>query len=232
MTTHLNRLMIALFLAWTARYDSCGGGRLDEAGWRSIDEPTGYPMQLPGVGRSYRGSFAHIPEPEFVEDECSMSWEIVGAIGEVLSAFVVLASLPYIAIQVRDTKRASHRASRQERNGALSKVVIDTPELAEAIAKVHAVDGRNSIRQELKEIYSFTDTELEVYYYYLAFVWRSLEIDFLTLDHRDDVELAISRRLEQPPFRKFIDAIGPRFNPEFIAAVERKKLKVGAERAG
>ena len=41
-----------------------------------------------------------------------LNWDVVAAIGEIVGSGVVLISLIYIAIQVRDTKTATERASR------------------------------------------------------------------------------------------------------------------------
>jgi hypothetical protein len=97
------------------------------------------------------------------------------------------------------------------------------------IAQVTAVDGQNTLRKELQRKYSLSPGDLELYYYYLAFVWRSIEIDFLTARDQMEVDIVIERRLQQPSFRMFIDAIGPRFSPDFMSVVDRVKSQMDNE---
>lgn len=143
---------------------------------------------------------------------------------------MVLASLPYIAIQVRDAKRAAMRAERRQMNNVLARLPLDTTELAHAIAKVSAVEGQGPLKQEFQQRYSFSDGELELYFIYLGYVWRDIENDFMTSLDKSQVELAIERRLAMPTFRKFIEDWGSRLYAEFIAVVERLKARIDAER--
>ena len=149
-----------------------------------------------------------------------MNWDALGATAEIIGALLVLISLLYIAVQVRDTKVATLKSVRRDRNEILSKIILETPEIASAFAKVSSVDGQNQLRTELQQTYNFTPEELELYYYYLAYVWRNLEIDFSSGDHQD-LEIAIERRLNQPTFRKFINSIGHRFSPSFMEVVSK-----------
>lgn len=63
-----------------------------------------------------------------------MNWDAIGAIGELLGAMLLMASLVYVGVQIRDAKRQIRSAAAQARTDAfvnLWKVRLD-PELTNA----------------------------------------------------------------------------------------------------
>jgi hypothetical protein len=152
-----------------------------------------------------------------------MNWEAIGAVGEIAGSCVVLVSLIYIAIQLRDTKKATTRTARLERNSALSRTVLETPELAEILSKINKVDGSSQFVGEMQLTYNLSPAEAELYLRYLATAWRTLETDFLTLDDDTQIKAPIIGQLQTPSSSRFIEIRGNKFNPDFVKLVDRLK---------
>ena len=150
-----------------------------------------------------------------------LNWDAVGAIGEILGSGVVLISLIYIAIQVRDTKTATERTSRIERTNALSRTMLETPQLANIVAKINEVDGSNPFVTEMCSTYGLTLAESELYLRYVSTNWRQLETDFLTV--KDDAYIAtpIRVQLNIPSSRRFFEIQRRRFNHSFVDYVDK-----------
>ena len=53
-----------------------------------------------------------------------MNWEAIGAIGEVLGAFAVVATLLYLALQVRHAKTATTDAIRLNRANGVQAMLL------------------------------------------------------------------------------------------------------------
>ena len=150
-----------------------------------------------------------------------LNWDAVGAIGENVGSGVVLISLIYIAIQVRDTKTATERASRTERSNALSRTMLETPQLATIVAKVNAVDGSNSFVTEMCSTYGLTLAESELYFRYVSTNWRQLETDFLTMKDEDYVAIPVRVQLNIPSSRRFFEIQNRGFDNLFVDYVDK-----------
>ena len=155
-----------------------------------------------------------------------MNWEAAGAIGEVLGSIAVLASLIYIAVQVRETKITANRASRIERNNAFSKTMLETPELSEIVAKINEVDGSDPFVSEMQETYGLTAAQAELYSRYLGTAWKMTETDFLTSIPVEAVEGAIIWLLRTPSAKRFIEIRGNLFSTSFMRLVDDLKSQV------
>jgi hypothetical protein len=158
-----------------------------------------------------------------------VNWEAIGAIGELGGSIVVLVSLLYIAIQVRDTKLGIERSARIERNNALSRTMLHTPEIASIVAKINEIDGSNVFVSEMVSTYDITTAESELYHRYLATAWRTLETDFVTLGDSVYVRTPVAHQLRIPSSRRFIETASRRFSPEFINMVDTIKREQDAK---
>ena len=82
-----------------------------------------------------------------------MNWEAIGVIAELLGALGVIASLIYLAIQVRgSTQQAKHDAARsvQSKLSAAIRSVSENPSLADAYAR--GVKGWDHLESEAEMI--------------------------------------------------------------------------------
>ena len=52
-----------------------------------------------------------------------MNWEAIGAIGEILGAVAVVATLGYLAVQIRGSTKATRAGTSLSINDALSKIL-------------------------------------------------------------------------------------------------------------
>jgi len=67
-----------------------------------------------------------------------MNWEAIGAIGEILGAIAVVATLIYLAIQIKQSTRVARSATRQaiaESAQTLANDVINAPEMADILVR-------------------------------------------------------------------------------------------------
>jgi hypothetical protein len=152
-------------------------------------------------------------------------WEAAGAIGEILGSIAVLASLVYIAVQVREHRIAAARAVRIERNNAFSKTMLETPEISEIVAKINEVDGSEPFVSEMQETYGLTAAQAELYQRYLSTAWRTIESDFLTLSEAR-VEGAIIWQFRAPSSKRFIEIRRKLFDKSFMRLVDDVKRQV------
>ena len=84
-----------------------------------------------------------------------MDWNALGAIGEIVGAVAVVATLGYLAVQIRSAHRASTDSNRQQRAAAVrdsTMAAVRDPELREAWTKA----------LKLEEVYKPIADELEI----------------------------------------------------------------------
>ena len=79
-----------------------------------------------------------------------MNWEAIGAIGEILGAAGVIATLAYLAVQIRQNTKMARAATRQELAGQMQLLASD----------LVTVEGIASILQDHFEGKELTPTEL------------------------------------------------------------------------
>jgi hypothetical protein len=114
-----------------------------------------------------------------------MNWDAVGAIAELLGAFGVIATLVYLALQVRESRGATQANTRQMRGQAfveLSQVardgltwLRDNPREMEIIVKAQEDwESVSSVEQRLAALWNQEETA----YHELAYVlWQEGAID-------------------------------------------------------
>ncbi|MDH3469619.1 MAG: hypothetical protein OES26_27665 [Gammaproteobacteria bacterium] len=79
-----------------------------------------------------------------------MNWEAIGAIGEILGAAGVIATLAYLAVQIRQNTKTARAATRQELAGQMQMLASD----------LVTDEGIASILQDHLEGKELTSTEL------------------------------------------------------------------------
>lgn len=80
-----------------------------------------------------------------------MSWDAIGAIGELTGAVLLLGSLAYVGIQIRDTKKQMTAAGAQARSDALRDLwkLRMSPEFLDAQLKKEADPSSLSDKEKL-----------------------------------------------------------------------------------
>ena len=92
-----------------------------------------------------------------------MNWEAIGAIGELLSAIAVLATLIYLAVQVRNTKYELRRSFLQNRDNAVRELLLEgmrNSAFVSASSKaINTVGGGRPGLEAVKSIEGISDEE-------------------------------------------------------------------------
>lgn len=103
-----------------------------------------------------------------------MNWEAIGAIAELVGAVGVIASLLYLAGQVRASTRAAAVTSKLESTGLLNKFIdllIESPELSDI--HMRGVISLESLNKQ--EYLRFSNMSLKAFWFFSAghFQYRS-----------------------------------------------------------
>lgn len=80
-----------------------------------------------------------------------MNWEAIGAIGEVVGAIGVIATLVYLALQIRQNSNVVRSATRQAVSTAQTEMGLQiaiNPELGAATARITSSDTASSITDD------------------------------------------------------------------------------------
>ncbi len=101
-----------------------------------------------------------------------MNWEMIGAVGEILGAAGVIATLAYLARQIRSSTQATRRAAMQEvldQTGYFLDALGSTPEAAAAWAKGLTGDDSLSLEQKVQfRLYAYRWTIIMERFYHMA----------------------------------------------------------------
>ena len=110
-----------------------------------------------------------------------MNWDAIGAVGEILGGLAVVATLFYVARQIRDHTRAVERQSHLDRIQNVAGPMLNSPHnLPRIYAKVKAIDGgMEPLTQTLMETYDLDVEESVTWARYQHQVWFGLEADYL-----------------------------------------------------
>jgi len=146
-----------------------------------------------------------------------MNWDAIGAVGEIVGALAVVASLAYLAIQIRNQNREAKAATLQQvlESNAAAISQLQNPELAAIWLK--GIDDFNSL----------PDVQRLRFVIYLASTMRSFENAFFQmkanrLDNETwDTLTAVVRDVASTAgFQEFLKIRKHHFRPEFIAYLE------------
>jgi hypothetical protein len=154
-----------------------------------------------------------------------MNWEAVGAVAEAFGVILVLVTLAYLAIQVKDAKDQIRRSVQQNRQSTLRNlhlVTAQNPELAAVISKTDSVWAPHIESEEmLFEAAGLSPQE--------AIVWQSYHRAWWThwsevVENRDQLSkshLAIAERGIHTLFSKtsakvYLNSMGSATSPTIL----------------
>jgi len=95
-----------------------------------------------------------------------MNWEAVGAIGEIVGAIAVIATLIYLSMQVRQSSKLAKATIHENRAGSSQRISLAFSEVAEILAKLHneeELTQTENIRIDLISRAMFRDFEAYSY---------------------------------------------------------------------
>jgi hypothetical protein len=147
-----------------------------------------------------------------------MNWEAVGAAAELLSSIGVLATLIYIAVQVRDAKRVNLINTSAQMTDNVAGRVIENPRLSEIIARINSQIGHHLPQAKVAmDEWNLSAEDAEIWARYWGTVWRGFQsrFDAGALDER-----SLSIFLANPQAALYLRGAKRTFNPEFIRMID------------
>ena len=152
-----------------------------------------------------------------------MDWEAVGAVGEIVGAVAVVATLAYLAVQVRQNTRMMQREAHLDRIRHVADPLIESPDrLAKILAKISAKDGsREPVTLAFMREFDLTYEEAIPFLRYLHRLWMGYEADYLFTGPSDHLAKIIPAMLTFPNCQLFweYEKLWV-FSPEFVAYVD------------
>jgi hypothetical protein len=124
--------------------------------------------------------------------------ENLGNLGEFIGSIAVLASLLYLALQVRQATKWQRHAAALDRATALTSPFFASSELPAVLAKIMAVDGFPPMTKALVERYDLTPEEATLWWRHLVFIWKGIEADYSLIGESPELESTIRYLLTFP----------------------------------
>ena len=121
-----------------------------------------------------------------------MNWNAIGAVGELLGSFAVLATLIYLSLQIRDAREELKHTIRHNNDAANREIMLETvrnPRLTRALAKTLPGTEANPVSKALSEAYELEFEDAVVLTQYYAARLRIAQQTILyDLEFLDDAE--------------------------------------------
>ena len=126
-----------------------------------------------------------------------MTIEAVGSIGELIAAIATVATLFYLAVQIRHSTEVTHRQAALDRAATLTSPFFASSELAVVLSKIQARDGLAPGPQALVDRYDLTPAEAILWERHLALVWSGLEADYAQSGESQELDSTVRNLLFQ-----------------------------------
>ena len=142
-----------------------------------------------------------------------MNWEAIGAIGEILGAIAVVATLIYLARQIRQNSQAVEIAALRdttEQWNKWSEVVATSPELADIVVR-----GNKSYKQ-LPEIEALQYGAYVQMFFDCTESYRSLVLEHNVQKDIDVLEAIVGRRIGATGFTEWWSENSADYSAEFV----------------
>ncbi|MFM7272598.1 MAG: hypothetical protein ACKO4A_01935 [Gammaproteobacteria bacterium] len=156
-----------------------------------------------------------------------MNWEAIGAIAELVGAVGVIASLLYLAGQVRASTRAAAVAAKLESTDLLNKfidVLIENPELNDLYMR--GIAGLDSLTKE--EYFRFSNMSFKAFWFFSASYFQ-YQKGTITEDDYYESRTVLRYWLRGPGCRSWWEKIGRlSVSPAFRAFVDAEIRDIGA----
>lgn len=158
-----------------------------------------------------------------------INWDAVGAIAEFLGSVGVLATLIYIAVQVRDAKNMNLINASAEMTNNVAGRVIENAQLSEILSRVNVKTGYHLPQAKAAmDEWDLTAQEAEIWARYWGTVWRGFQSRY-TAGNLDDNTLTVF--LVNPQARIFVRAVKHTFTDDFLTKMESVYPNLFAEDA-
>ncbi len=85
-----------------------------------------------------------------------MNWDAIGAVGETLGAIAVIATLAYLAAQIRESRKATladvYQSRAQSRGAAVLQVALNSPCFHKTLFKFETIRGEDGLDEALEQL--------------------------------------------------------------------------------
>ena len=161
---------------------------------------------------------------------CAMSWDAVGAIGELVGSLAVLVTLAYVAIQVRHTRAQLEVSIQQKRYDTFRELLLETlrnPELRRTYDKTGKVySAEIQSLDELFQLAELTREEMAMFRNHQLAFWQYRietieQIQNLTQVQKDEFDRGIRRIYGSSPARLWYETVRKNgSNPEAVKYID------------
>ena len=156
-----------------------------------------------------------------------MNWNAISAFGDIVAALAVIASLMYLARQIRESTEGQLRSMRNWHEDAVSGDLIGSSDLARILTKIKEVDGHSSLVEAMVERYDLSYEDANRWVRYLMRMWFGMHTDF-KFGASDDA--GIQAAFYYPDQALFWDHAKRAFSADFVAHVDSLRPKGGFTR--
>jgi len=147
-----------------------------------------------------------------------MNWDAIGSVGELLGSIGALATLIYIAVQVRDAKRVNLINISAELTEKISGRIVENPRLAEIIAGINSKTGKfNPPAKAAMDEWNLSAEDALIWSMHWGSVWRGFYTRF-EAGSLDDQSLLIF--LESPHSLLYLRNAKRTYSAAFIEKLE------------
>ncbi len=156
-----------------------------------------------------------------------MSWEAAGAIGEIVGALAVVATLAYLATQIRQSNRSARIAARLETTRQYTDFIdglLVNPGLAQVFRRGSAGEALDDSDEEI-----FRRLMSKCFWYFSAHHFQYSQ-DALTETDWHQSRMLIARISSRPGVKAWWGENKADFSPQFVAFMDSEIFDAG--RAG
>jgi hypothetical protein len=152
-----------------------------------------------------------------------MNWEAIGAVGEILGALAVVATLVYLSVQIRQNTRMMQREAHLDLGRHVAEPLIGSPRrLAKVLGKISEKDGsREPVTLAFMKTFDLDYEEAITFLRYLHQLWFGYEADYLFTERTEHLDRIIPAMLSFENCSLFWKYEKEwLFSPEFVAYVD------------
>ena len=149
---------------------------------------------------------------------------------EILASIAVVASLVFLAMQVRDNTRALESQAISDRAATLNGPFTNGSAVPEIFAKIKAVDGPEPLEQAYVDRYGMTYEEAGIWKRYMGTVWGGLAAIYARSGESSELTESIQLLALFPDDQMYWNLGGMGINEGFRAYVHRALALPEADR--
>jgi len=149
-----------------------------------------------------------------------LNWDAIGAIGEIVGASAVLASLLYLALQIRAFTRSTRGESERELMTVWADAIFRTFQDREAagIRQRGARDGLDSLEDDEKQVFAAQLGRIVNTHFMM---WRMAKRGLLEPDLLEGADKVMVRNLTNPAGKRWWSANHDYFQDAYVLHIDK-----------